>query len=83
MPNNTFEFVISHIEKPDDFYIQLTASEAELCSYSHTLQTQYDKCPEMNLSSLELNQACLAKSSDECWYRGTSILENSFDKFSI
>jgi hypothetical protein len=70
MPKEAFKFVISHVETTNDFYIQLLSKGDELSQLSDILQIEYKQSPETNVSSCKINQACLAKSSDQCWYRG-------------
>jgi len=70
IPKETFKFVVSHVETANDFFIQLLSKGDELSSLSDTLQNEYKQSPEINLNSFKINQACLAKSSDGCWYRG-------------
>jgi hypothetical protein len=74
IPKETFQFVISHIEAPNDFFIQLTLKENELSELTDTLQKEYKDAPELNMNSLKPNQVCLAKSSDNCWYRAVILL---------
>jgi len=70
-PKDSFKFVVSYIETANDFFIQLLSKGDELSSLNETLQTEYKKSPETNLSSFKQGQACLAKSSTYgCWYRG-------------
>jgi hypothetical protein len=69
IPKETFEFVISHIETPNDFFIQLISKGDELTELSETLQKEYKDAPESNINPIKINQVCLAKSSDDCWYR--------------
>ena len=70
VPQGTFKFVISHIESPNDFFIQLMSKADELSRLTETLQTEFKQSPETSLSSFKVGQACLACSTDECWYRG-------------
>ncbi len=70
MPKEAFKFVISHIETANDFFIQLLSKGDELSKLSEILQTEYKQSPETSVNSCKLNQPCLAKSSDQCWYRG-------------
>ncbi len=77
IPKEAFQFVISHIEKSNDFFIQLCSKEKELSELSETLQEEYKDAPELNLNSIKINQACLAKSSDNCWYRAIILSTNS------
>ncbi len=70
IPKETFKFVVSHVETANDFFIQLLSKGDELSTLSETLQNEYTQSPEINLSLLKINQPCLAKSSDLCWYRG-------------
>ncbi|CAF1033127.1 unnamed protein product [Rotaria sordida] len=72
--DNIFKFVISHIETANDFFIQLLSKGNELTKLSEILQNEYQQAPEANISSLKINQPCLAKSSDDCWYRATVLL---------
>ena len=69
IPKEAFEFVISHIETPNDFFIQLITKGDELTELSDTLQKEYKDAPELNINSIKMDQVCLAKSSDDCWYR--------------
>ncbi|CAF1434332.1 unnamed protein product [Adineta ricciae] len=69
VPQGTFKFVISHIESPNDFFIQLMSKADELSRLTGTLQTEFKQSPEASLSSFKVGQACLARSTDECWYR--------------
>ena len=87
IPKDSFDYVVSHIEKADDFYIQLVASGNELTSLSETLQREYKECPALDLTALTMNQVCLALSTDQCWYRGKRIsrrisLKPTDDNFS-
>jgi len=70
IPKENLKFVISHIETSNDFFIQLLSKGDELSSLSDTLQNEYKQSPEINLNSFKINQPCLAKSYDRCWYRG-------------
>lgn len=76
IPSGTFEFALSHIEQCNDFFIQLYSKEKELLELNNTLQKEYQDAPELNLSSMKINQACLAKSSDDCWYRAVLLNTN-------
>ncbi|CAF3570765.1 unnamed protein product [Rotaria sp. Silwood1] len=76
IPQETFQFVISHIETSNDFFIQLYSKADELSTLSDTLQNEYKNAPEVTFNSLEINQACLAKSSDQCWYRAIILSIN-------
>ncbi|CAF5131696.1 unnamed protein product, partial [Rotaria magnacalcarata] len=69
MPKDVFTFVISHIETANDFFIQLLSKGDEILKLSETLQNEYGLAPETTLSSFKIGQACLAKSTDGCWYR--------------
>lgn len=82
IPREEFQFVISHIEKSNDFFIQLYSKEKELSQLSETLQNEYKDAPELNKDSIKINQACLAKSSDDCWYRA-KILSTDLPKIKI
>jgi len=70
IPAEEFKFVVSQVETANDFFIQLVSKGDELSSLSDTLQIEYKQSPQINLSSLKINQPCLAKSPDDCWYRG-------------
>ncbi|CAF1170367.1 unnamed protein product [Rotaria sordida] len=82
IPQDTFQFVISHIETSNDFFIQLYSKGNELSTLSDKLQEEYKNAPELNFNSIEINQACLAKSSDECWYRAI-ILSINLNKINV
>ncbi|CAF4012309.1 unnamed protein product [Rotaria sp. Silwood2] len=82
IPQETFQFVISHIETSNDFFIQLYSKADELSTLTDTLQNEYTNAPELNLNSIEINQVCLAKSSDQCWYRAI-ILSNNITKINV
>lgn len=73
IPSDTFEFVISHVEHNNDFFIQLYSKEKELSTLTENLQLEYKNAPEINLASMKLDQVCLAKSSDNCWYRAVLL----------
>ena len=73
IPTDTFEFVISHLEHNNDFFIQLYSKEKELSTLTDDLQNEYKDAPEINLPSMKINQACLGKSSDNCWYRAVLL----------
>jgi hypothetical protein len=77
IPKGTFQFVISHIEKANDFFIQLTSKENELSELTDTLQKEYQDAPELTFNSIKPKQACLAKSSDGCWYRAIILSPGS------
>jgi hypothetical protein len=70
IPKETFKFVVSQIETANQFYIQLLSKGDELTALSEVLQNEFKQSPEGNLNSFKVNQPCLAKSSDNCWYRG-------------
>ena len=70
IPKTAFEFVVSHIETANDFFIQLLSQGDELTKSSEILQTEYKQSPETNINAFKINQPCLAKNSDGCWYRG-------------
>ena len=70
LPNQEFTYVVSHIETANEFYIQLLSKGPELTALSERLQTEFKQSPEVNISSFRVDQACLAKFSDLCWYRG-------------
>ncbi|CAF4858871.1 unnamed protein product [Rotaria sp. Silwood1] len=74
IPKDIFKYVISHIETVNDFFIQILSKGDELSILSETLQNEYSQAPEVNLSSLKIGQACLAKSVDNCWYRAVVVL---------
>ncbi|CAF4415082.1 unnamed protein product, partial [Rotaria sp. Silwood2] len=74
IPKEIFKYVISHIETANDFFIQILSKGDELSKLSEILQNQYEQAPATNLSTLKIGQACLAKSSDDCWYRAIVIL---------
>lgn len=74
IPKDTFKFVISHIETANDFYIQLVSKGDELSKLTETLQIEYDQAPQIELNKFKMNEPCLAKSSDKCWYRGKKIV---------
>ncbi len=80
IPKEAFKFVVSHVETANQFYIQLLSKGAELTALSEVLQNEYKQSPEENLTSFKVNQPCLAKSNDGCWYRGKEIEENSSKK---
>jgi hypothetical protein len=82
IPVEAFQFVISHIEKSNDFFIQLCSKENELSELTETLQNEYKDAPELSFSSIKINQACLAKSSDDCWYRAV-ILTTGLTKLKV
>ncbi|CAF4102982.1 unnamed protein product [Rotaria socialis] len=77
MPKEVFTFVISHIETANDFFIQLLNKGDEILKLSETLQNEYGAAPEATLSSFKIGQACLAKSTDGCWYRATVLVPGS------
>jgi hypothetical protein len=70
IPKETFKFVVSHIESANDYFIQILSKGDELGKLSETLQTEYTQSPKGNLNSFKKSQPCLAKSTDDCWYRG-------------
>lgn len=74
IPKEEFRFVLSHIETPNDFFIQIYSKADELTALSDKLQNEYVNAPELNSS--EINKACLAKSSDQCWYRAIILSTN-------
>ena len=76
IPTTTFEFALSHIEGNNDFFIQLFSKEQELSSQSDSLQKECQSAPELNLLSMKINQPCLAKSSDNFWYRAVLLNTN-------
>ncbi|CAM2713618.1 unnamed protein product [Rotaria socialis] len=80
IPKEAFQFVLSHIEASNDFFIQLYSKADELSTFSATLQEEYSNAPELN--SIEENKICLAKSSDQCWYRAV-ILSTSLIKTKV
>jgi hypothetical protein len=82
IPKESFQFVLSHIEKSNDFFIQLYSKENELSQLTETLQIEYKDAPELNINLIKINQACLAKSSDDCWYRAI-ILTTGLTKIKI
>ena len=73
IPKETVKFVVSHVETANDFFIQLLSKADELSTLSETLQNEYKQSPEGNLISFKKDQVCLAKSSDDCWYRGKEL----------
>ena len=79
-PKETFDFVLSHIETSNDFFIQLLSKDGELTNFSNKLQDEYTNAPESD--SININQICLAKNSDQCWYRAV-ILSKNFDKIKV
>jgi hypothetical protein len=70
IPKEAFQFVVSYVEAANNFFIQLFSKADEITALSETLQTEYKQSPGSNLNSFQKDQACLAKSSDGCWYRG-------------
>lgn len=70
MPKETFKFAVSHIAAVNDFFIQLVSKGDEVSKLTDILQNDYRQAPEVNLNSFKINQSCLAKNSDDCWYRG-------------
>lgn len=73
IPQDEFQFVLSHFEKSNDFFIQLYSQENELLQLTDTLQKEYKDAPEFDLNSIKIDQVCLAKSSDNCWYRAKML----------
>lgn len=61
------------MEHNNDFFIQLYSKEKELTTLTDDLQKEYKDAPEINLASMKINQACLGKSSDNCWYRAVLL----------
>jgi hypothetical protein len=82
IPKESFQFVISHIETPNDFFIQSYSKADELSALTETLQIEYKDAPELNFNSIKPNQACLAKSSDDCWYRAR-VLSTHLTKTNV
>jgi hypothetical protein len=82
IPKDKFQFVVSHIETSNDFFIQLLSKADELSTLSDTLQKVYKEAPELNISSIKIDQACLAKSSDDCWYRAV-VLKTGLTKIKV
>ena len=75
-------FVLSHIESLSDFFIQLLSKGAELSKLTETLQRACHLAPEVTLASLKIDQACLAKSVDQCWYRA-EVLSTGITKVKV
>ena len=70
IPKGTFKFVVSYIETANDFFIQMKSKEKELVKLTEVLQIEYNLSSGIDANSLKVNQPCLAKSEDNCWYRG-------------
>lgn len=73
LSQETFDFAISHIESANEFYIQLYSNGTELTNLTNTLQEDFKQAPGVDLRKLHAEQACLARSSDGCWYRGKPL----------
>ena len=82
IPDGKFRFALSHIETGNDFFIQLISKADELSTLTETLQNQALQSAEINLLTSKVDQACLAKSSDQCWYRA-EILSIAFGKARV
>ena len=82
IPKAPFQFVISQIETANDFFIQLLSKRDDLSRLSDTLQTEFKQSPQTSLSSFKINQPCLAKSTDQCWYRAI-VLSPGLSKLKV
>ena len=67
-----FEFVISELETPKSFYVQLTKNKKTLEDLNDQLQIDYKVAPKLDLDQANENQVCLVLDTDETWYRGNS-----------
>lgn len=69
-PQGQFEFVISHFEESNDFFIQNPSDTNDLTSLSDELQKEFRETFDLLEKMFREDLPCLAKSSDGCWYRG-------------
>ena len=83
IPNGIFEFVISHIETIDEFYIQLYSKNEEISNLNDQLQNEYENAPELTTYSIDNHQICLAQSSHKRWYRAIILSNTNSNKIKI
>ncbi|CAF1120767.1 unnamed protein product [Adineta ricciae] len=82
IPRDIFQFVLSDITTPSDFFIQLLSKTEDVSQLTNQLQAESNDAPLLPLSSIKPNQVCLAKSSDSCWYRAT-VLSVNLNKIQV
>ena len=82
LPKGPVQFVLSHLETGNDFFIQLLTKATELSSLSETLQKDFKDAPALASHAMKVDQACLAKSTDDCWYRAR-ILTTGIAKVKV
>ena len=70
IPKDVVKLVVSHIETPNDFFVQSISNESAIVKLSENMQADSKTAPEIDFNSAKPDQVCLAKSSDGCWYRG-------------
>ncbi|CAF0731065.1 unnamed protein product, partial [Didymodactylos carnosus] len=73
LPTTEIKFVLSHVNTPTQFFIQLLTKADEISQLSDTLQREFKAAPVVNASSLKFGQVCLSKHTDECWYRASVL----------
>ncbi|CAF0807587.1 unnamed protein product [Adineta steineri] len=82
---NETEIEIAIINEKDSLYNVLVYIDNEcddLTKLTDSLQSEYKQAPEVGLSLFKQNQACLAKSSDGCWYRAI-VLSTGLIKLNV
>ncbi|CAF1167599.1 unnamed protein product, partial [Didymodactylos carnosus] len=76
LPTTEIKFVISHIDTPIQFFIQMLEKSEEISQLSDALQKEFKDAPLVNAMSLKAGQVCLSKHTDSCWYRALVLSIN-------
>lgn len=78
-PKGKFDFVLSHIESINEFYIQPYSMVDELSELTEMIQKNVDRAPSLK----DDQNVCLAKSSDGFWYRAEIIRRDADSKSPV
>jgi hypothetical protein len=77
IPDGDFQFILSHVENPMDFYVQLISNEHDISTLTSKLNTMSIETVDFHGKSIETHQICLAKHTDQFWYRAIVLSSNS------